>query len=52
MSSPRILLVIPAYRESIRLPEFLKTLGSAIQKTLPEIRILVVDDGSGGKEQT
>ena len=44
--------MIPAYRESIRLPEFLKTLGSAIQKTLPEIRILVVDDGSGGKEQS
>lgn len=47
----RLLLVIPAYHESDRLPTFLAELGSAVQRALPGGRILVVDDGSEEEEQ-
>lgn len=48
--SPRVLLVIPAYRESARLPGF----GGALAKRLAEfggaVELQVVDDGSGAEE--
>lgn len=48
--APRVRLVIPAYRESARLPEF----GAALVERLAEfggaVELLVVDDGSGAEE--
>lgn len=53
MSPPpsRFLLVIPAYRESMRLPGFLDDLIKVLSQTHPAISILIVDDGSGAEEQ-
>lgn len=51
-SAPRFLLVIPAYRESARLPGFLDELIEVLTDTHPTINILIVDDGSGPDEQT
>lgn len=52
-SSPRpTLLVIPAFRESRRLPKFLPDLCREISEMAgDDIAIRVVDDGSGEKEQ-
>jgi dolichyl-phosphate beta-glucosyltransferase len=49
---PRLLLVVPAYRESCRLPKFLESLGAAVGDRLPGSSVLVVDDGSGEPEQS
>jgi glycosyltransferase involved in cell wall biosynthesis len=49
---PRFLLVVPAYRESARLPQFLESLGAAVGDHLPGSSVLVVDDGSGELEQS
>jgi dolichyl-phosphate beta-glucosyltransferase len=49
--SARILLVIPAYHESKRLPGFLPKLCEAIAAAGLPIEIQVVDDGSGAGEQ-
>ena len=46
-----LLIAIPAYNESARLPNYLKDLALNIQKKLPNARILVVDDGSSALEQ-
>lgn len=44
-----VLLVIPAYRESARLPAYLRSL---VEELGPlDYRLLVVDDGSGAEEQ-
>jgi dolichyl-phosphate beta-glucosyltransferase len=48
---PLLLIVIPAYQESKRLPLFLRRLGEEIKGKLTRTRILVVDDGSGPEEQ-
>ena len=48
---PSLLLAIPAYRESKRLPGFLANLADLVQKQYPKVKILVVDDGSGEEEQ-
>lgn len=48
--SPEILLVIPAYRESERLPPFLAELCSAVATAGVPATLCVVDDGSGAKE--
>lgn len=50
-SSPRILLVIPCYRESERLPRFLPGLCQALEAAALPVEVLVVDDGSGPAEQ-
>jgi dolichyl-phosphate beta-glucosyltransferase len=50
VASPSLLLVIPCYKESQRLPVFLRELCLEIQQ-LPEARVLIVDDGSGLEEQ-
>lgn len=47
----RFLLVIPAYEESLRLPQYLEELLSQIQSCELTISILIVDDGSSRKEQ-
>lgn len=47
----RVLVVIPAFKESRRLPLFLNELTEVIKNTSAGIDILVVDDGSGKKEQ-
>ena len=47
----KILLVIPAFRESLRLPLYLEALASAVKLCHPAIDIMVVDDGSGDSEQ-
>jgi dolichyl-phosphate beta-glucosyltransferase len=44
------LLVIPAYRESLRLPVYLKKLLPALRESGLDIEVLVVDDGSGSEE--
>jgi glycosyltransferase involved in cell wall biosynthesis len=46
----RCLLVIPAYRESLRLPAFLRELLPALERARLECDVLVVDDGSGGEQ--
>lgn len=50
-SSPRILLVIPCFRESERLPRFLPGLCHALETASLPVEVLVVDDGSGAAEQ-
>lgn len=50
-SSPKILLVIPCYRESERLPRFLPHLCQALEEASLPVEVLVVDDGSGAEEQ-
>lgn len=48
-----ILLILPAYRESRRLPPFLRDLCAAVAaEPNLNVSIQVVDDGSGAKEQT
>lgn len=49
--SPTFLLVIPAFKESHRLPGFLANLLPAIKESDLAIRVRVVDDGSGPHEQ-
>jgi dolichyl-phosphate beta-glucosyltransferase len=49
---PTFLLVIPAFRESHRLPGFLADLLPAVAGSDLDIRVRVVDDGSGRHEQT
>lgn len=53
MKAPRrILLVIPAYHESGRMPAFLRALAEELSLPgLPQVDIQVVDDGSGAAEQ-
>jgi len=48
----RCLLVIPAFRESERLPAFLADLLPALDRAALAADVLVVDDGSGSEEQT
>jgi dolichyl-phosphate beta-glucosyltransferase len=50
-SAAEFLLVIPAFRESNRLPAFLKSLISELDAAPFTVSILVVDDGSGPDEQ-
>ncbi len=45
------LLVIPAYKESLRLPGFLKALVQELSTARFSTQILVVDDGSPAEEQ-
>ena len=45
-------LVVPCYRESGRLPGFLPELCSALGKSKRRVRVLLVDDGSGEREQS
>lgn len=45
------LLVIPCYREGRRLPRFLPGLLTALDNASLNVRVLVVDDGSGKQEQ-
>lgn len=47
---PATLLVIPCFRERERLPRFLPALCEALRE-FPEVRLRVVDDGSGPAEQ-
>jgi glycosyltransferase involved in cell wall biosynthesis len=47
----RILLVIPAFKESQRLPRYLEALASSVKVGLPTMKLMVVDDGSGDFEQ-
>lgn len=47
----RFLLVIPCFRESDRLPRFLRELVDSLQDAPYSCNILVVDDGSGDREQ-
>ncbi len=49
-SSPRILLVIPCFRESERLPRFLPRLCEALEAAALPVEVLIVDDGSGPAE--
>lgn len=49
MSNDEVLLVIPCYRESSRLPIFLQELCPAVSQ-LGGVNVLVVDDGSGATE--
>lgn len=46
----RVLLVIPCYQESQRLPVFLKDLCKTLESNR-DVSILVVDDGSGPEEE-
>lgn len=46
----RILLVIPCFKERLRLPAFLESLCSAIDTSGLPIDVLTVDDGSGEAE--
>ena len=48
---PSFFLVVPAYRESRRLPHFLPHLAETLIERFPSARIQVVDDGSGPEEQ-
>jgi dolichyl-phosphate beta-glucosyltransferase len=48
---PSFFLVVPAYRESRRLPNFLPHLAETLIERFPSARIQVVDDGSGPEEQ-
>ncbi|MDB4527081.1 MAG: hypothetical protein P1U82_14975 [Verrucomicrobiales bacterium] len=50
MGSPHLLLVIPCYRESRRLPPFLNELCPSLEKLPFKVSILVADDGSGPEE--
>ena len=47
---PATLIVIPCFRERERLPKFLPGLCAALQGE-PDVRVRVVDDGSGAEEQ-
>ena len=47
----RCLLVIPAFRESGRLPAFLRELLGQLEREELDCEVLVVDDGSGAEEQ-
>jgi len=47
----QISLIVPCFRESLRLPRYLPDLCRAMQ-TLGGVKILVVDDGSGEREST
>ena len=47
---PRILLVIPCFKESQRLPGFLGSLCEALSRVELHVDVLVVDDGSGEEE--
>lgn len=49
---PRLLLVIPCFRESERLPGFLPGLCAALTEAALPVAIQVCDDGSGEPEQT
>jgi len=49
---PRLLLVIPCFRESERLPGFLPELCAALTEAALPVAIQVCDDGSGEPEQT
>lgn len=51
MSMPDFLLVIPAYREHLRLPPFLAELTRVLSKADFATEILVVDDGSPDEER-
>lgn len=46
----KVLLVIPAFRESRRLPRYLDELLPALAAALWKTRVLIVDDGSGPEE--
>jgi dolichyl-phosphate beta-glucosyltransferase len=48
--SGRILLVIPSFRESVRLPAFLEDLCESVAAGNLPVDILTVDDGSGESE--
>lgn len=48
----QIHLVIPAYRESKRLPSFLRLLLAEVQSNAFRMTVRVIDDGSGKTEQT
>lgn len=50
MAPQPVLLVIPCYQESRRLPAFLKDLCTTLA-SCPGVSILVVDDGSGPEEE-
>lgn len=50
-SLPHYLLVIPAFRESERLPRFLPELLERLARCSVHGEVLVVDDGSGAEEQ-
>src|SRR4051812_7275179 len=43
-------IVIPCFRESLRLPSFLESLAAEIEKQGIPARVTVVDDGSGAEE--
>lgn len=47
---PRVLLIIPCFRERDRLPTFLPALCEALS-AVPGVRVRVVDDGSGAEQQ-
>jgi hypothetical protein len=49
---PRLLLVIPCFRESGRLPGFLPGLCTALEASGLPVAVQVCDDGSGEEEQT
>lgn len=51
-AKPSFLLVIPAYRESARLPTYLNELAATLAEAEPDIALLIVDDGSGSEEQS
>jgi dolichyl-phosphate beta-glucosyltransferase len=46
----KFLLVIPAYRERDRLPQFLPRLCEALKRSGKEVELAVVDDGSGAEQ--
>lgn len=48
--SGAILLAVPAFRESNRLPQFLEALAPMLEEKIPGSLIQVVDDGSGPDE--
>lgn len=50
MGPTHILLVIPCYQESRRLPPFLKELCPSLEKLPFQVSIFVADDGSGPEE--
>jgi dolichyl-phosphate beta-glucosyltransferase len=50
MAGPRVLLIIPCYRERERLPHFLPDLCAALESAQLPVRVRVVDDGSGAAE--
>jgi dolichyl-phosphate beta-glucosyltransferase len=51
LAAPLATLVIPCYREGVRLPRLLDALAAeAIATARPPMEIIVVDDGSGGAD--